>query len=342
MPAVRVTARDNGTEGRCTIVFGDARTQKLIYGAWMSRDLISPALEAINAETVTAFDWLAAKLDRRKPVTFVPNPGNIGDAAINLACFDYLTSRFDKVEICSIAETPRTECVFVGGGGNAVQPFYVALRDFLDQLGPDRRLYMFPATIKGYAKSLRRVAPIARILCRESTSLAYVARQIGTENVSLAHDAAFLLAPRLRNDFAHRIGKATTAKCRSFRTDRESIHWKLGGNDIMAEHHSNWINMAVARDVVWTVANYLLEFDEVETDRLHCAILAAILGRRTILRANSYYKNAAVFTYSLSRLSNAEFQPSTLRHRVRHYWSFSGLRRRSRWFHSVPPLKPTP
>jgi exopolysaccharide biosynthesis predicted pyruvyltransferase EpsI len=308
------------------------RNQKLNYGTWMCRDLISPALKAINAETVTAFDWLAAKIDRRKPVTFVPNPGNLGDAAINLACFDYLRSRFDTVTICGIAETPQTECVFVGGGGNAVQPFYVAVRDFLDRLGPDHRLYMFPATIKGYAKSLRRVAPIARILCRESTSLAYVARQIGSEKVSLAHDAAFLLAPRLRNAFADRIEKAATAKFRSFRTDRESIHWKLGGNDIMAEHHSNWTNMAAARDLVWTVANYLLEFDEVETDRLHCAILAAILGRRTILRANSYYKNAAVFSHSLSRLSNTEFVPSKIKHRIRHYLSLSRLRYRSHPF----------
>jgi len=307
----------------------------------MYRDLVSPALEAINAETIAAFDWLAANLDRRERVTFVPNPGNIGDAAINLACFDYLTRRFNKVEICAIADTPRTECVFVAGGGNAVQPFYVPLRDFLDRLEPDRRLYMFPATIKGYAKSLRRVAPIARILCREPTSLAYVARQIGAENVSLAHDAAFLLAPRLRNDLAERIGNATTAKCLSLRTDRESIHWKLGTNDIMAEHHSNWTNMTIARDCVWAVASYLLRFSEVETDRLHCAILAAILGHRTILRANCYYKNAAVFSHSLSRLSNTEFVPPRLGHRVRRYWSLSGLRYWSHLF-SVSPLKPTP
>jgi len=308
----------------------------------MCWDLISPALEAINAETITAFDWLAAKLDRREPVTFVPNPGNIGDAAINLACYDYLTRRFEKVEICDVADTPRTKCVFVGGGGNAVQPFYVTLRDFFDRLELDHSLYLFPATIRGYAKSLRRVAPITRILCREPTSFAYVARQIGAENVSLAHDAAFLLAPLLRNDFADVLGTTTTAKCRSFRTDRESIHWKLGTNDVMAEHYSNWTDMAVARDSVRAVASYLLRFDEVETDRLHCAILAAILGRRTILRANSYYKNAAVFNYSLSRLSNTEFLPPKIRHRVRHYWSFSGLRTRSRWIHRPSPLKPTP
>ena len=281
------------------------------------QDPILSAVAAINTETVRAFDWLAAGVDRRVPVTFVPNPGNIGDAAINLACFDYLTERFDKVEICAMADTPRTECVFVGGGGNAVEPLYVDVRDFLDRLAPDHRLFMFPATIKGYSSSLQRVAPIARILCRESISLAYVAKQIGPENVLLAHDAAFLLAPRLQKDFADRIGETMTAKCRSFRTDRESIYWELRGNDIMVEHQGAWTDMAAARDCVLAVASYLLRFDVVETDRLHCAILAAILGRRTMLRANSYYKNIAVFEHSLSRFSNTIFLPPTIDRRAK-------------------------
>lgn len=275
----------------------------------ISQDHISLSLATINTEIIRAFDWLTGGIDRRVPVTFVPNPGNIGDAAINLACFGYLTERFDKVEVCAIFDTPRTEYVFVGGGGNAVEPLYVHVRDFLDRLAPDHRLFMFPATIQGYSKSLRRVASFARILCRELISLAHLAKQIGPENVLLAHDAAFLLAPRLRNDFASRIGKVKTAKCRSFRTDMESCHPELGGNDIMLTYDGLCTNMSVAHEFVWAVARYLLKFGEVETDRLHCAILATILGRRTILRANSYYKNSAVFDRSLSRLPNTIFLP---------------------------------
>ncbi len=273
------------------------------------QDPILLALTTINAETIRAFDWLAGSIDRHVPVTFVPNPGNIGDAAINLACFNYLTERFDKIEICSVADVARTECVFVGGGGNAVEPLYSDIRDFLDGLAPDHRLFMFPATIHGYSGSLQRVARFTRILCRELTSLAHVAKQIGPENVSLAHDAAFLLAPRLRNDFASRIGKANAGKCCSFRTDLESIHSEVGGNDIMRTYIGSCTNMAVAHEFVWAVARYLLGFGEVETDRLHCAILAAILGRRTMLRANSYYKNIAVFDHSLSRFPNTIFLP---------------------------------
>jgi exopolysaccharide biosynthesis predicted pyruvyltransferase EpsI len=271
---------------------------------------VASALATIIAENTVAFDWLAGGIDRCEPVTFVPNPGNIGDAAINLGCFGYLADRFDTVEICAMAGAPRTECVFVGGGGNAVEPLYVNVRDFLDRVAPDQRILMFPATIQGYSASLRRIAPSARILCRERISLAYVAAQLGPDSVSLAHDAAFGLGPRLRHDFASRIDKIPYAKCRSFRADRESIHPEPGGIDIMLQYQGAWTDMGLAYENVRAAARYLLGFGEVETDRLHCAILAAMLGRRTVLRANSYYKNAAVFDYSLSRLPNTAFLPA--------------------------------
>ena len=199
-----------------------------------AHDPLVIALGAIETEVVNAFDWLAAGIDRGVSVTFVPNPGNIGDAAINLACFEYLTERFDRVEICAITDTPRTECVFLGGGGNAVEPLYYDVRNFLDGLATHHRLFIFPATIRGYSESLRRVAPFTRILCRELNSLAYVAKQIGPQNVSLTHDAAFLLSSCLRKHFATRVERLTTAKCTSLRRDIESTHPELGGNDIMS------------------------------------------------------------------------------------------------------------
>ncbi len=276
----------------------------------MDRSALSSALAKLSSEVTAAFDWLAAGIDRRVPVTFVPNPGNIGDAAINLACFGYLTVRFDQVEVRSMTGAPRTECVFVGGGGNAVEPLYVQVRDFLDGLPTGHRLFMFPATLHGYSGSLRRVAPFTRILCRERTSLAYAATLLDAKNVSLSHDAAFLLAESLRNDFADRIERPATAKCRLLRMDQERNHSELGGFDVMLLHQGDWTDMALARSNVSAAARYLLGFGDVETDRLHAAILAAILGRRTVLRANSYFKNAAVFEHSLSRLPNTAFLPA--------------------------------
>jgi hypothetical protein len=73
--------------------------------------------------------------------------------------------------------------------------------------------------------------------------------------------------------------------------------------------------------------------------------LRAILERQTILRANSYYKNAAVFDHSQSRLPDTRFMPPDAQviaapHRGTSNFrdiknlglpKLRGLRRRSRW-----------
>ncbi|MFX1521778.1 MAG: polysaccharide pyruvyl transferase family protein, partial [Promethearchaeota archaeon] len=46
---------------------------------------------------------------------------------------------------------------------------------------------------------------------------------------------------------------------------------------------------------------------KVYTDRLHVAIVAAILGKETVLYTNSYYKNRGVYDYSLSNYPNVKF-----------------------------------
>lgn len=270
-------------------------------------EALVPALAAIIAETTAACEWLSADVDGHEPISFVPNPGNIGDAAINVACHAFLEARFDRIELRAMAESPPTECVFVGGGGNLVEPLYSNVRDWLGQLDLRHRLFMFPATIRGFSAELKRFAGRSRILCRDPITFAYVTTQIPREHTLLSHDAAFLLGPRLRHDLASRIDKATAAKCRSFRNDSERVHAELGGLDIMAHYQGAWTDMAFAYQAVIAAARFLAGFDEVETDRLHCAIVAAMLGRRTVLRANSYFKNAAVFAHSLARLPNTAF-----------------------------------
>jgi exopolysaccharide biosynthesis predicted pyruvyltransferase EpsI len=254
-----------------------------------------------------AFDWLVEGLDRRSPVTFVPNPGNVGDALINLGCLSYLSSRFTDVRICSIDDGPQTENVLIGGGGNLVEPLYNNVAEFLVRTDRAHRLFLFPVTVQGNASLLKSLAPRMRCLCREPTSLAHVQTLLGWQNVRLAHDAAFLLGPSLRKDFAGAIARPARLKCLSFRSDGECAVPRLSGLDIMGQYQGAWTNVTLARNAVQAAARYLLGYRAVETDRLHCAILASILGRETVLFANSYFKNAAVFEHSLSRLSNARF-----------------------------------
>jgi hypothetical protein len=270
------------------------------------RAVVLAAAEAIRAETERGFAWLAGPVDPAEPVSFVPNPGNIGDAAINLSCWRFLAGRFVEVEICPLGQTPVHRNVFVGGGGNLVEPLYRRVADFIDGVPREKRLHLFPSTIDGFGELIAARASSIRIVCREAMSHRHVLNLIPASDAYLGHDAALALGPWLRSAFRH-LERLTDASVKPFRRDRERAITEDGGLDIMAQVQSDWTDLALAEKAVRLAAGYLLGFGRVETDRLHCAILSALLGRQTTLRPNSYFKNAAVFAHSLSRFANVEF-----------------------------------
>ena len=264
-------------------------------------------IERLRTETEDAFNWLAAGLDCQLSVTFVPNPGNIGDAIINLACWKFLDATFKKVEICSSAERPGAEYVFVGGGGNFVEPLYKNIASLVGRLEPHQRIFIFPSTIYGYSEILGRIGPRARIVCRDAISFRFVQDHMAADDVRLGHDAAFAVGPQLVNEYADRIARRSSLEARLYRTDRERALSDAGGLDIMGQLYSDWLDMTVAESAMRLAVKYILGFGRIHTDRLHCAILSAILGRETILYPNSYFKNGAVFDHSLSRIPNVRF-----------------------------------
>jgi exopolysaccharide biosynthesis predicted pyruvyltransferase EpsI len=96
------------------------------------------------------------------------------------------------------------------------------------------------------------------------------------------------------------------AQGRFFRTDRESLGQGLpeGNRDISFE--------GTEVTPIQGFFDAIGQFETVHTDRLHVAIVAALLGRRTHLYANGYHKNAAIFRSSL-----APFYPNVSYHEFR-------------------------
>ncbi|MEM5853678.1 MAG: polysaccharide pyruvyl transferase family protein [Candidatus Aenigmatarchaeota archaeon] len=93
------------------------------------------------------------------------------------------------------------------------------------------------------------------------------------------------------------------------RKDRESIvMWKIDkmissktkilfGDIIHLPKFNDYVN------IIWGAR-------QIYTDRLHNAILAAILGKETYLYPNSYYKNKGVYEFSLKKFPNVKFVDS--------------------------------
>lgn len=270
--------------------------------------LIHDSIVELAHETVAAFDWLAEPIAVQSSITFVPNPGNVGDAAINLACWRYLSARFSDIEICSASAEPSRCDVFIGGGGNLVEGFYEDISSFLKRLDRNHHVYLFPSTVVGNVALLSRIAPTARVICREPVSFEHVAKVIPRSQIALGHDAAFALGPPLRKRFSSRI-EATPARVGMFyRADRERARPEAGGVDVLGNMVGMWTDMALAERALDAAIGMLLGCGTVHTDRLHGAVMAGILGRQTVFYPNAYFKNEAVFHHSLVRLANVRFE----------------------------------
>jgi exopolysaccharide biosynthesis predicted pyruvyltransferase EpsI len=50
-----------------------------------------------------------------------------------------------------------------------------------------------------------------------------------------------------------------------------------------------------------------MKYKKIDTDRLHVAIGATLLEKKVTLFPNSYYKNKAVYDYSLRKFPNISF-----------------------------------
>jgi len=153
------------------------------------------------------------------------------------------------------------------------------------------------------------------LFCREKFSyqLLKSLRLPSNIHVLLSHDTAFYLS---KEDFHVRQGYYDLI---CLRTDKESALFKKkeeatkffegmtqGGqlkSKILIEDSSL---LRDYRDFIRIIETS----KRIYTDRLHVAILAAILGKETVLYPNSYYKTRGIYEYSLSNYPNVKFVPS--------------------------------
>lgn len=141
---------------------------------------------------IDVVDYLKSEITG--PVTYIPNPGNAGDALIAAATFqcldrlkvDYTLSRRDR-------ESFKGDFLLYGGGGNfgLVKNFSSRL---LRRVHQDvKRLVILPHTIKDVSPILAEFGSNVDVICRERQSYNYVKSVAHKARVFLAHDMALQL-----------------------------------------------------------------------------------------------------------------------------------------------------
>jgi exopolysaccharide biosynthesis predicted pyruvyltransferase EpsI len=269
-----------------------------------------------------------------EPVLFHAVPGNAGDCAINTTAQQLLGRcgiAFEPVGDAAVPEDTRGRVLVCAGAGNLV-PLYDDVRRFLARHHAGcRRLVLLPATIRGHADLLGAFGPNVTLLCRDAPSLEHArahapqARSLASHDVVLHLDVAALrrsararflpgvssVAQARRNLRRRWRGlrydwrnAARPGELFAFRTDREVAAgraWSGPNFDASDEYVSDDMSPALALEATWRLIDFIDRYRIVHTDRLHVAILAALLGKAVRLHDNAYGKNRVVYEQSLYR-----------------------------------------
>ncbi|MEL6768987.1 MAG: polysaccharide pyruvyl transferase family protein [Pseudomonadota bacterium] len=270
------------------------------------------------------FEALARRLAALPAGTrYVNFQGNAGDALIADGTRQFFAAHglsFTEHDI----EVPLEDgaAVVMGGGGNFI-PLYdhVArfLADGVERLGP---MVLLPSTVRGNEALLARLPAQCLILCRDLESYTHCRAHLGAAELALcpdmafaweagAHDAAFseMLPRALMQPYSWRFAAKSArafwqarqvrragGRLSAFRTDAEATGRRLpdGNRDLSELFRPRDVGPLTAPLAVQALCRFIAPFDEVETNRLHIAVLAAHLGKRVFASDNNYGKLAAV------------------------------------------------
>jgi len=225
---------------------------------------------------------------------YITAHGNAGDAVIALALGP----------IFAASEVREDAPVLYKPGGLAHYDFLLAP---ILALPRDQRIIVLPNSIDDKVAKVLSEFPNLHLHCRGRESLA-IARRHGI-SCGLSHDVALSIdyTPWKRQG---------TGVLRCFRVDRESAtnHRPADNHDISLDAVKAFTPencTEIAHRFISTIAGYA----EVETDRLHVAIVAAMLGKQVRLYNGIDHKIREVYEFSLSGFANVELLDAAASHR---------------------------
>ena len=245
-----------------------------------------------------------------KKIIYIPNPGNAGDSLIALGTFFLFNSIGIDFEIGNINQTYVNKILFYAGGGNLVG-IYKSCKKFILNNQEKNEIVVLPHTINKEDKLIQNLNENVTLLCREMYSYEYVKKHIKNKNsVFVFKDMALHIDAQYLKHFQ----KKGHGSCNCFRLDGERTSIKIpnNNNDISQTLRqgisNNTSNLNVIHETCKKVFNYLADYEEINTNRLHVAIAGLLLNKKVNLYPNSYWKNKAIYEYSIKdKYSNIKF-----------------------------------
>jgi len=231
-------------------------------------------------------------------IIYIPNPGNAGDSIIVYGTLQIFNEIELKYSIGSINKIYNNKLLIYAGGGNLVG-LYKNCYNFLKNNKDNNKIIILPHSIKDEDDLLSSLNDNIIIICREIPSYNYVKNIVKYKNnVYLSKDMAFYI--KNINNYIKIKGNGI---CNAYRIDCEKTNIDIPSNNIdlsiSLRKIGNTTNIISINEVSISIFEYLSKFEVINTNRLHIAIAGSLLNKIVNLYSNSYYKNKAIYVYSI-------------------------------------------
>jgi exopolysaccharide biosynthesis predicted pyruvyltransferase EpsI len=293
------------------------------------------ALNTITAENACIdlgqgdYAELIDALRRAQPFVYFPSSGNGGDALITHATFAFFRRHQLSYELYSPDERLNDQAIVIGGGGGFVD-VYRKMSQLVQRLALDAAsVIILPSSCLGYERELGLMDERFHFFARESVTAAHVLRHARGAKVSLCHDMAISLMgqrlPEMKNlplflseqplhyqiRWLLKRPKIVHLLCRELAETsmlRGDIESRLSASEIPRDNYD--ISQLVkgrmdqeerAAAITRVFCGVIARQKRIVTDRLHVAIACGLMRVPCEMRANSYFKNSAIYEESIKK-----------------------------------------
>lgn len=259
---------------------------------------------------------LLEKLRSTGSFTYIPDPGNLGDALLAASTLHFFDTHGLSYSFHKKNRLPEN---LVYGGGGIWNPYYQRFwqKEFLPLFRHAKKVLILPSSFFNCDALLRELDSRFTIFCREQQSYDYLQHaQTGAE-IILDHDMALRLDSSVFHYNNHGVAPydlGVLRKIKPFymrrtnvgfflRRDCESIHTYSSDLDLS---DMGSIDLSSSRQRILCCAAIFLStvdsVDAVVTDRLHVGIAGMLMNKEVYLLDSSYKKVSSVYRHSFETI----------------------------------------
>jgi len=267
-------------------------------------------------------------------IIYWPNPGNAGDSLIAHGTYQLFRELGINFQNVAPSDDLTNQTLVIGGGGNFVS-LYWNVANFLGSWHQRaRRVVILPHTVSGHEELIAQLGQNVEIICRERKSYDHVRGVNPSLSTFLADDMALSIdVQKTREDAKNKLRGGETNRrffyrnlkrstkttyqrlrdpkngissggvlyaMRSDPSERTSDTYPKANFDVSQHFSADAMDEMASLDAAYAMFGFLDRYEKLITNRLHVCIAGILLNKQVEFFPNSYWKNQAVYEFSIA------------------------------------------